>query len=171
MLHIFFQPLLFAAALEAQDGISSRSTESEDDCKPAALCQDDETAGHNSMATVEDDGEAAGHNSTATIGNAVPAYRFMAWIDGKPDLLAMEDRVFLRGDVADAEDVVDHEDENLSFQSGESNSTEHFNFAPCLLLGIQLTFKTQLQSTFTTTKQQSSKTSRWMPPCTMPRRS
>jgi hypothetical protein len=31
---------------------------------------------------------------------------------------------------------------------------------PCLLLGIQLMFKTQLQSTFTTTKQKSSKTSR-----------
>jgi hypothetical protein len=26
--------------------------------------------------------------------------------------------------------VVDHEDDNLSFQSGESNSTEHFNFVP-----------------------------------------
>jgi hypothetical protein len=121
---------LFAAALEAQDGISSRSTESEDDCKPAALCQDDEAAGHNSTATVGDDDEAAGHNSAATIGNAVPVYRFMAWLDGEPELLAMEDRFFLRGDLADVEDVVHHEDDNLSFQSGKSNSTEHFNVAP-----------------------------------------
>jgi hypothetical protein len=105
---------LFAAALEDQDGISSRSTESEDDCKPDALCQDDEAAGHKSTATVGDD-EAAGHNNTATIGNAVPAYRFIAWIDGEPDLLAMEDRFFLHGDVAYVEDVVDHEDDNISF--------------------------------------------------------
>jgi hypothetical protein len=55
--------LLFAAALEAQDGISSRSTESEDDCKPAAFCQDDEASGHNSTATVGDDDTADGHNS------------------------------------------------------------------------------------------------------------
>jgi hypothetical protein len=81
---------LFAAALEAQDGISSRSTESEDDCKPAALCQDDEAAGHNITATVGND-EATGHNSTATIGDAVSAYLFTAWLDGEPDLLAMED--------------------------------------------------------------------------------
>jgi hypothetical protein len=79
------------------------------------------------MATDVDDDEAAGNNSMATIGDAVHAYRFMAWLDGEPDLLAMEDRFFLRGDVADVEDVVDHEDDNLSFQSGESNSTEHFN--------------------------------------------
>jgi hypothetical protein len=160
---------LFAAALEGQDGIPSRSTESEHDCKPAALCQDYEAAGHNNKASVGDD-EAAGHNSMATIGDPVPAYRFMAWLDGEPDLLAMEDRFVLREDVADVEYVVDHEDDNLSFQSGEGNSTDHFNFAPCLLMGIQLTFKTQLQNTFTTTNQQSSKTSRWMPPCTMPRR-
>jgi hypothetical protein len=118
---------LFAAALEAQDGISSRSTESEDDCKPATLCQDDEASGHNSTATVGDDDEATGHNSAATIGDAVPAYHFMVWLDGEPDLLAMEDRFFLRGDLAD---VVDHEDDNLSFQSGKSNSTEHFNVVP-----------------------------------------
>jgi hypothetical protein len=68
---------LFAAALEAQDGIPSCSTESEDDCKPAALCQDNEAAGHNSTAIVGD-AEAAEHKSTSTIGNAVPAYRFMA---------------------------------------------------------------------------------------------
>jgi hypothetical protein len=152
---------LFAAALEAQDDIPSRSTESEDDCKPSDRCQDDEAAGHNSTATVGNDDTAAGHNSTTTIGDTVHVYRFMAWLDGEPDLLAMEDRFFLRGDVADVEDVVDHEEENLSFQSGKSNSTEHFNFPPCLLLGIQLTFTAQLQSKFTTTKHQSSKTSRW----------
>jgi hypothetical protein len=106
MLQTFVQPTLsqemslFAAALEAQDDISSRSTESEDDCKPAVICQDDEAAGHNSTDTVGDD-EAAGHNSTATIGDAVPAYHFMAWLDGEPDLLEMEDRFFLHGDVAD----------------------------------------------------------------------
>jgi hypothetical protein len=73
---------LFAAALEAQD------TESADNCKPAAVFQDDSPSGHN-VTTTGDDDEAAGHNSTATIGAAVPAYRFMAWLDGKPDLLAM----------------------------------------------------------------------------------
>jgi hypothetical protein len=31
--------------------------------------------------------------------------------------------------------VDDHEDDNLSFQSGESNSTENFNFAPLPILG------------------------------------
>jgi hypothetical protein len=117
---------LFAAALEAQDGISSRSKESEDDCKPDAICQDDKATGHNSTATVGDD-EAAGHNSMATIGDAVPASRYMAWLDGEPDLFAMEDQFFL---CVDVKDVVDHEDDNLSVQSGKSNSTEHFNFAP-----------------------------------------
>jgi hypothetical protein len=78
---------LFAAALEAQDGISSRSMESEDDFKPAAICHDGEAAGQNSTATVGYDDEAAGHNSTATIGNAVPAYRFMTWLDGEPTYL------------------------------------------------------------------------------------
>jgi hypothetical protein len=58
---------------------------------PVALCQDNEAAGHNSTATVSDD-EADGHNSTATISDTVPAYRFMAWLDGEPDLLAMEDQ-------------------------------------------------------------------------------
>jgi hypothetical protein len=121
---------LFAAALEVQDGVSSCSTKSVDDCKPAALCQDDEAAGHTSTAAVGDDDEAAGHNSTATIGEAVPAYRFMAWLDGEPDLLGMEDRFFLRGDVDDLVDHEDDEDDNLSFLSGESNSTEQLNFAP-----------------------------------------
>jgi hypothetical protein len=37
-----------------------------------------------------DGDEADGHNSTSTIGDAVPSYRFMAWLDGEPDLLAME---------------------------------------------------------------------------------
>jgi hypothetical protein len=114
---------LFAAALEAQD------TESADNCKPAAVCQDDSPSGHNVTAAGDDD-EADGHNSTATIGAAVPVYRFMAWLDGEPDLLAMEDRFFLRGDVEDVEDVVDHDEDNVSFQSGESNSPEHFNFVP-----------------------------------------
>jgi hypothetical protein len=54
----------------------------------------------------------------------------MAWLDGEPDLLAMEDRFFLRGDVEDAEDVVDHDEDNVSFKSGESSSPEHFNFVP-----------------------------------------
>jgi hypothetical protein len=81
---------LFAAALEAQD------TESADSCKP----EEDPPSGHNVTAAGDGD-EAAGHNSTVTIGAAVPAYRFMAWLDGEPDLLAMEDRFFLRGDVED----------------------------------------------------------------------
>jgi hypothetical protein len=66
---------LFAAALEAQD------TESADNCKP----EKESPSGHNVTATGDDD-VAAGHNSTATIGAAVPAYRFMAWLDGEPDL-------------------------------------------------------------------------------------
>jgi hypothetical protein len=110
---------LFAAALEAQD------TESADNCKP----EEDSPSGHNVTAAGDDD-EASGHNSTATIGAAVPAYRFMAWLDGKPDLPAMEDRFFLRWDVEDVEDVVEHDEDNISFQSGESNSREHFNFVP-----------------------------------------
>jgi hypothetical protein len=121
---------LFAAALEAQDGVSSCSTKSVDDCKPSALCQDDEATGHTSTAAVGDDDEAAGHNSTVTIGEAVPAYRFMAWLVGEPGLLGMEDRSFLRGDVDDLVDHEDNEDDNLSFLSGESNSTEHFNLPP-----------------------------------------
>jgi hypothetical protein len=35
----------------------------------------------------------------------------------------MEDRFFLRGVVADVEDVVDHEYYNLSFQYGKSKPT------------------------------------------------
>jgi hypothetical protein len=42
----------------------------------------------------------------------------------------MVDRFFLRGDVEDVEDVSDHDEDNVSFQSGESNSPEHFNFLP-----------------------------------------
>jgi hypothetical protein len=102
---------LFAAALEAQD------TESADSCKP----EEESPSGHNVTAASDDD-VASGHNSTATIGAAVPAYRFMAWLDGEPDLLAMEDRFFLCGDVEDVEDVVEHDEDNMSFQSGESNS-------------------------------------------------
>jgi hypothetical protein len=114
---------LFAAALEVQD------TESTDNCKPAAVCQDDSPSGHNVTTTCDDD-EDAGNNSNATIGAAVPVYRFMAWLDSEPDLLAMEDRFFLRGDVEDVEYVVDHDEDNVSFQSGESNSPKNFNFVP-----------------------------------------
>jgi hypothetical protein len=110
---------LFAAALGAQD------TESADNCKP----EEDSPSGHNVKAAGDDD-VAAGHNSTATIGAAVPVYRFMTWLDGEPDLLAMEDRFFLRGDVEDVEDVVENDEDNMSFQSGESKSREHFNFLP-----------------------------------------
>jgi hypothetical protein len=39
----------------------------------------------------------------------------MTWLDGEPDLFAMEDQFFLRGDVADVKDMVGHEDGNLSF--------------------------------------------------------
>jgi hypothetical protein len=85
---------IFAAALEVQDGVSFCSTKSVDDCKPVALCHDDEAANHMSTDADVDDDEAAGHNCTATIGEAVPAYRFMAWLDGEPDLLGMEDRFF-----------------------------------------------------------------------------
>jgi hypothetical protein len=102
---------LFAAALEAQD------TESADNCKP----EEESPSGHNVTAAGDDD-VAAGHSSTATIGAAVTAYRFMAWLDGKPDLLAMEDRFFLRGSVEVDEDVVEHDEDNMSFQSGESSS-------------------------------------------------
>jgi hypothetical protein len=97
---------LFAASLEAQD------TESADNCKPG----EDSPSGHNVTAAGDDDVAAA--------------YRFMAWLDGEPDLLAMEDRFFLRGDVEDVEDVVEHNEDNMSFQSGESNSREHLNFVP-----------------------------------------
>jgi hypothetical protein len=97
---------LFAAALEAQD------TESADSCKPAAVIQDEFTSGHN-VTYAGDDDEAAGHNSTTTIGAVVPAYRFMAWLDGEHDLLAMDGRCFLRGYVEDVEDVVDHDEDNV----------------------------------------------------------
>jgi hypothetical protein len=114
---------LFAAALEDQ------VMESADNCKPAAVFQDESPSGHNFTATGDDD-EAAGHNSTATSGAAVPAYHFMAWLDGEPDRFAMEDRFFLRVDVEDVKDGVHHDEGNVSFQSGESNSPEHFNCVP-----------------------------------------
>jgi hypothetical protein len=116
---------LFEAALEAQD------TESADNCKP----EQEPPSGH-SVTAAGDDDVAAGHNSTATIGAAVPAYRFMAWLDGEPGLLAKEDRFFLRGDVEDVEDVVEHDEDNMSFQSGGSNSREHFNFVPLPTSGL-----------------------------------
>jgi hypothetical protein len=118
---------LFAAALEAQDA------ESAGNCKP----EEESPSGHNVTAAGDDD-VAAGHNSTARIGAAVPAYRFMAWIDGEPDLLAMEDRFFLRGDVEDVEDVVEHDEDNMSSQCGESSSREHFNFVPLPTSGLPI---------------------------------
>jgi hypothetical protein len=117
---------LFASALDAQDCMSVSSTEVEnhfndfpkDNCK-SAVPQDDNTDVH---------------NSTATIGDAVPAYHFMSWLDGDdPDALAMEDRFFLRGEVARSND--EEEVDEFSSQSGDSNPAEHFKFTPLPIYG------------------------------------
>jgi hypothetical protein len=50
----------------------------------------------------------------------------------------MEYRLLLRGDVEDVEDVVEHDEDNMSFQSGEIISREHFNFVPLPTYGLPI---------------------------------
>jgi hypothetical protein len=73
---------LFASALDAQDGMSVSSTEVENNFNN--FPEDDRKS-----AVLQDDNDDV-HNSTASVGDDVPAYRFMSWLDGdEPDALAM----------------------------------------------------------------------------------
>jgi hypothetical protein len=110
---------LFTSSLDAQDGMSVSSTEVENQF--SNFPKD-----YGKLAVAQDD-DADVHNSSATIGDAVPAYRFMSWLDGDdPDALAMEDRCFLRRkvDLSDNEEEVDE----FSSQSCDSNPSDHFKF-------------------------------------------
>jgi hypothetical protein len=85
------------------------------------------------LAVAQDD-DADVHNITAAIGDAVPAYRLMSWLDGDyPDALAMEDRFFLREkvDLSDNEEGVDE----ISSQSCDSNPADHFKSTPLPISG------------------------------------
>jgi hypothetical protein len=85
-------------------------------------------------SSVAQDDDADVHNSTATIGDVVPAYRFMSWLDGDdPDALSMEDRFFLRQKVDLSYD--EEEVDEFSSQSYESNPADHFKFAPLSISG------------------------------------
>jgi hypothetical protein len=93
---------LFAAALEAQD------TESADNCKPAAIFQDNPPL-------------------VIMLQPQVMTMRPLGITVLQPVLPQCLHIFLWRGDV---EDVVDHDEDNVSFQSGESNSPYHFNFVP-----------------------------------------
>jgi hypothetical protein len=85
-------------------------------------------------AFLQDD-EADVHNSTATVGDAVPAYCFMSWIEcDEPDALAMEDLFLFLGevDLSNDEEEVDY----FSSHSGDSNPAEHFKLAPLPISGL-----------------------------------
>jgi hypothetical protein len=72
----------FASALDAQDGMSVSSTEFENQFSD--FPEDD----GKSAAAQDDDADV--YNNMATIGYAVPAYRFISWLDGdEPIALAM----------------------------------------------------------------------------------
>jgi hypothetical protein len=117
---------LFASVLDAQDGMSVSSTEVEN--------QFNESPEDDRKSDVAQDDDADVHNSTATIGDAVPAYRFMPWIDGDdPDALAMEDRFFLRGEVDLSND--EEEVDELSSQSCGSNPADNFKFVSLPISG------------------------------------
>jgi hypothetical protein len=116
----------FASALDAQDGMSVSSTEVEN--------QINDFPEDNSKSAVPQGDNADVHNSTTTVGDAVPEYRFMSWLDDNDhDALTMEDRFFLRGqvDLSDDEGEVDE----FSSQSGDSNPADHFKFAPLPISG------------------------------------
>jgi hypothetical protein len=73
---------LFASTVDAQDGMSVSSTEVENNFNN--FPEDDRKS-----AVLQDD-DADVHNSTETVGDDVPVYRFMSWLDGdEPDALAM----------------------------------------------------------------------------------
>jgi hypothetical protein len=117
---------LFASALDAQDGMPVRITEVENQFND--FPEDDR------KSAVPQDDDADVHNSTATIGDTVPAYRFLSWLDcDDPDALAMEDRFFLRVEV----DLSDNEEEvdEFSSHSCDSNPAYPFKFVPLPISG------------------------------------
>jgi hypothetical protein len=147
-----------ASALDAQDGMSVRSTEVEN--------QFNDFPENDRKSAVPQDDDANVHNIMATIGDAVPAYNFLSWLDGDdPDALAMEDHFFLLGevDLSDDEEEVDE----FSSQSCDSNPPIISSSPRFLFLYMKLIAKIQYQNTFTTTNEKISSTLRWMPICMM----
>jgi hypothetical protein len=146
---------LFASALDAQNGMSVSSTEVENQFND--FLEDDR------KSSVAQDNDADVHNNTATIGDTVPAYRFMPWLYADdPDAFAMEDLFFLRGEV----DLSNDEEEVDEFHPNHVIVAPHIisSSPPFLFLDMHQFAKIQYHNTFTTTKQRSSRTSRWMLP-------